>query len=668
MHLEVLALLFFLERSCLSAPQQPCHPGDEFLGRCSSSHSAHDETPTCTELNLGYCNDLEYSTTIFPNILGHRSRYEAESGAEYLLLSVIHGLLNGECSPEIRLVGCSVLASPCRDNKMVKPCRSTCEALRKGCIHAFEAIEMAWPYFLDCDRFFAGNEEGCFDPLAGLKARQEVALSSLSPEEPSTIIQFTYASNAQMYSLLKRTAAKCSHISHVYSIGRSTEGRDLLVIEFTDNPGQHELLEPEIKLVGNMHGNEVLGRQLLIYLAQYLCSEYMLGNQRIQSIINNTRIHILASMNPDGYELAASEVEDSNDQELSNQEGHLLNGWINGRANAQNLDLNRNFPDLTSLFYRNRRSRHYRIDHIPIPDTYWFGKVAPETYAVMKWIRSLPFVQSASLHGGELVVSYPFDFSRHPHEEKMFSPTPDEQIFKQLARTYADAHATMSNNDTDRCGASFYRTRGIINGALWYSFAGGMSDFNYLHTNCMEITVELGCDKFPSEAELYPEWKRNKEALLSFLESVHRGIKGVVRDTDGNGIKGATVSVRGVRKHVTTAEDGDYWRLLNPGTHILTATAKGFSRVSKRVFLPHNMIKAGRVDFVLEKIPVEPDIDDHLFPTVDSWDRFDPYNQFERFGEPDVTEEGIERQEKPWWWNYFSQSGISSPTWLLKNV
>lgn len=48
----------------------------------------------------------------------------------------------------------------------------------------------------------------------------------------------------------------------------------------------------------------------------------------------------------------------------------------------------------------------------------------------------------------------------------------------------------------------------------------GMSDFNYLHTNCLEITVELGCDKFPSEVELYPEWKRNKEALLSFMESV----------------------------------------------------------------------------------------------------------------------------------------------------
>lgn len=37
-------------------------------------------------------------------------------------------------------------------------------------------------------------------------------------------------------------------------------------------------------------------------------------------------------------------------------------------------------------------------------------------------------------------------------------------------------------------------------------------------------------------------------------EQVHRGIKGVVKDTDGNGIKGASVTVRGIRKDVTTGK------------------------------------------------------------------------------------------------------------------
>lgn len=69
--------------------------------------------------------------------------------------------------------------------------------------------------------------------------------------------------------------------------------------------------------------------------------------------------------------------------------------------------------------------------------------MAPETYAVMKWVRSLPFVQSASLHGGDLVISYPFDYSRHPLEERMFSPTPDEQVGE---RNFIDSRFLITIN------------------------------------------------------------------------------------------------------------------------------------------------------------------------------------------------------------------------------
>ncbi len=46
----------------------------------------------------------------------------------------------------------------------------------------------------------------------------------------------------------------------------------------------------------------------------------------------------------------------------------------------------------------------------------------------MKWIRSIPFVLSASFHSGDLVVSYPYDLSKHPLERNMLSPTPDDQV------------------------------------------------------------------------------------------------------------------------------------------------------------------------------------------------------------------------------------------------
>lgn len=62
--------------------------------------------------------------------------------------------------------------------------------------------------------------------------------------------------------------------------------------------------EPEFRYTAGLHGNEALGRELLLLLMQFLCKEYNDDNPRVRRLVDGVRIHLVPSLNPDAYELA----------------------------------------------------------------------------------------------------------------------------------------------------------------------------------------------------------------------------------------------------------------------------------------------------------------------------------------------------------------------------
>lgn len=104
-----------------------------------------------------------------------------------------------------------------------------------------------------------------------------------------------------MTNLFRQLETEYPKLARLQSVGRSVKNRELWVLEINGDVNNRSLLTPMFKYVANMHGDESIGRQLVIYLAQYLLRNY--GKvDRITKLVDSVDIHLMASMNPDGYE------------------------------------------------------------------------------------------------------------------------------------------------------------------------------------------------------------------------------------------------------------------------------------------------------------------------------------------------------------------------------
>ncbi|CAN4081211.1 unnamed protein product [Withania somnifera] len=300
--------------------------------------------------------------------------------------------------------------------------------------------------------------------------------------------------------------------------------------------------------ISNVHGDEPVGRELLILLANWLCHNYM-KDPFATLIVDNVHLHILPSVNPDGFSL----------RQL---------------RNANNIDLNRDFPD-----------QFFHMNDDP-------GAHQPETKAIMRWLEEMRFTASGTLHGGALVANYPWDGP--DDKKKYYYGCPDDETFRYMACIYSRFHHNMSLSEEF--------PGGIRNGAYWYPSSGGMLDWNYLYAGCFELTLEISDDKWPNASELPTLFEYNKMSMLNLVASlVKTGIHGRIFSSDEGRPIAASIAIKGLNSTVHARETlGDYHRLLAPaGKYEVIATMPGDKSRSTRIVLGE---EAMRVDFVMDSV------------------------------------------------------------------
>lgn len=339
-----------------------------------------------------------------------------------------------------------------------------------------------------------------------------------------------YPTYEQYDSIMQNFIKLYPSLCHLDTIGTTNYGKLVLALKISDNADLEED-EPEVFYSSTIHGDETGGFILMMRLSDYLLKNYT-ANARIKNLVDNLEIWINPLANPDG----------------TYRTGNSISFPV--RNNANDYDLNRNFPDpITPGTVKQR-----------------------ETLDMVKFLRNRHFVISANFHSGVEVVNYPWDRWSRLHA--------DDDWFYNISRKYADTvHVSAVAGYMD------YLDNGITNGYDWYAVYGGRQDFVTYELHGREVTIELDDNYITPPATLNSLWQYNRRSLLGYIENALYGIHGYVKDSESLNPVPARIFITGHDKdssHVySDTLTGSFFRFLAPGTYNLLFTAEGY--VAKNV-------------------------------------------------------------------------------------
>ena len=314
---------------------------------------------------------------------------------------------------------------------------------------------------------------------------------------------------------------RCTYIDW----GTLASGRKLMFCRFNNGAPDGK---PKFLYTSTIHGDELTGMMLMLRLIDELCTS---DDPRILNLIDQLDIFISPCTNPDGTY-------------------HGGNNTVYGarRNNANDADLNRNYPD---------------FDNGPHPDG---REYQPETLMMMELAEQYLFTMAANYHGGAEVLNYPWDTYQPLH--------PDDGWWKLVCHEYADLtheHDTVYMSDYDN---------GIVNGYVWFPIYGSRQDYMNYYAQCREVTIECSFSHGPNPSLMPMYWTYNHESMLRYMEQCLYGIHGTVTDSvTGEPLK-ADVTIYSHDHHGSAVSShlpmGDYHRPIKGGTYEVTYSCEDY--------------------------------------------------------------------------------------------
>ncbi len=143
-----------------------------------------------------------------------------------------------------------------------------------------------------------------------------------------------YHTYEQVYEVLDSFVTNYPDICRLDTIGYSVQGRAIWAMRVTDNPHIEEN-DPEIRLKGNIHGNEHIGTEITLYFLRYLLTNYATDPQ-VQNLVDNREFWILPTLNPDGK--VANTRSNANYVDLNRDYGYFWDGWGGSSAPCSQIE------------------------------------------------------------------------------------------------------------------------------------------------------------------------------------------------------------------------------------------------------------------------------------------------------------------------------------------